>query len=58
MVAKIATGEIEDTKPKAKDEAAANLGRKGAQARSAKLSPEKRAEIARKAALSRWKHHK
>jgi hypothetical protein len=41
-----------------KDPAAVALGRrgglKGGKARAAKLSPEKRAEIARKAAQSRW----
>jgi hypothetical protein len=44
--------------PKKKNPAAVALGRlggkKGGKARAAKLSPEKRAEIARKAALSRW----
>jgi hypothetical protein len=59
MVAKIATGEIEDRKPdSAKEKAAVDLGRrgglKGGKARAAKMSPEKRAEIARKAARSRW----
>jgi hypothetical protein len=42
----------------AKDPAAVALGRKGGlvggKARAAKLSPEKRAEIARKAAAARW----
>jgi hypothetical protein len=41
--------------------AAALLGRqgglKGGKARSEKLSPERRAEIARKAAMSRWAKH-
>jgi hypothetical protein len=51
-VAKIATGEIEDTRRQ--ESAAAELGHKGGKARSAKLSPQRRAEIARKAAHSRW----
>jgi hypothetical protein len=60
MVAKIATGEIEETTPDpAKDPAAVALGKrgglKGGKARASKLSPEKRAEIARKAAESRWR---
>ena len=38
------------------DEAAAAMGRKGAAARAAKLTPEQRAEIARKAAAKRWGH--
>ena len=55
-VAKIATGEIEDKHlDDGKDKAAQELGRKGGQARAKKLSKERRAEIARKAAASRWK---
>jgi hypothetical protein len=52
-VAKIATGEIEEDAEK-KESAAAELGRKGGKARAEKISPAKRKEIARKAALSRW----
>jgi general stress protein YciG len=37
-----------------KDQAAVALGRKGGMARAKALSPEKRAEIARKAAAKRW----
>jgi hypothetical protein len=51
-----ATGEIE--KPKRKNPAAVALGRlggaKGGKARADKLSPERRKEIAAKAALARW----
>lgn len=55
-VAKIATGEVEeDTDKPAKNPAAAELGRLGGQARAKKLSKKRRAEIARKAAASRWK---
>lgn len=52
MVAKIATGEIDETTELFS--AAAELGRKGGKARAAKMSPERRAEIARKAAQKRW----
>jgi hypothetical protein len=52
MVAKIATGEIVDNSRPNSDASA--LGRKGGQARAAKLSPKKRKEIARKAAKTRW----
>ena len=54
-VMRIATGEeVEDYgEAPPKDEAAA-IGRKGAAARAAKLTPERRAEIARKAAAKRW----
>lgn len=56
-VARIATGEeTEDTPPDdGKDPAAKALGKKGGAARAKSLSPEKRAEIAKKAAASRWK---
>ncbi len=52
MVAKIATGEIEDERELSS--AAAELGRKGGKARAEKMSPERRAEIARNAAAQRW----
>ena len=52
MVAKIATSEIEETIELSS--AAAELGRKGGKARAAKMTPERRAEIARKAAAKRW----
>jgi hypothetical protein len=58
MIAKIATGEIEDKVPSPEDEgkdpAAVALGRKGGQARAAALGKRKRKEIARNAAVSRW----
>jgi hypothetical protein len=53
MIAKIATGEIEDTRELSS--AAAELGRKGGKARAAAMPPERRSEIARKAAATRWK---
>ena len=37
-----------------KDQAAAQLGRKGGAARAKSLSPEQRAEIAKKGASARW----
>jgi hypothetical protein len=60
MVARIATGEVEERACESeKDAAAVSLGRrgglKGGKARAAKMSPEKRAEIARKAAATRWR---
>ncbi len=52
---KIATGEIdEDIEDDGKDKAAVELGRKGGKARAEKMSPERRAEIAKKAAAKRW----
>lgn len=58
MVAKIATGEITESEATeaddGKDPAAKALGAKGGKARAAKMDPERRAEIARKAAAKRW----
>lgn len=57
-----ATGEAPREEPpveREKDPAAVELGRrgglKGGKARASKLSPERRAEIARKAAATRWR---
>ncbi|RIK94250.1 MAG: RNA-binding protein [Proteobacteria bacterium] len=56
MVARIATGEVkEKTTDDGKDAAAVALGRKGGKARAKAMTPEKRAEIAKKAAHVRWK---
>jgi len=60
MIAQIATGEIEDItkEDNGKNPAAVALGKlggkKGGQARAASLTPEKRKEIAQKAAAKRW----
>jgi hypothetical protein len=59
MIAKIATGEIEDvTTDDGKNAAAVALGRMGGRARASTLSAKRRKEIARKAAASRWKPQK
>lgn len=58
-VARIATGEEEDDFGKTddgKDKAAQSLGRRGGKARAEKLSAKKRSEIAKKAAVKRWKN--
>ncbi len=56
MIARIATGEIADTpEDDGKDKAAQEMGRKGGKARAVSMTPERRAEIARKAAAIRWK---
>jgi hypothetical protein len=59
LIADIATGEVEQKDPnEGKDPAAVSLGRKGGlkggKARAAKLTPEQRSEIAKKAAQKRW----
>lgn len=54
-VARIATGEVEDTPTDdSKDPAAKALGAKGGAARAKAMAPERRAEIAKKAAEKRW----
>jgi hypothetical protein len=54
---KILTGEIEETIPDdGKDQAAKALGKKGGAARAKGMTPERRAEIAKKAAERRWKN--
>ena len=53
-IAKIATGEIEDERDEDISSAAAELGRKGGRKRAESLSPERRSEIAKKAAAKRW----
>ncbi len=55
-VMRIATGEETETLPTddGKDPAAKALGKKGGAARAKSVAPERRAEIARKAAQKRW----
>ena len=54
-VMRIATGEAEEEfDDDGKNKAAKALGAKGGKARAEKLTPERRAEIARKAAAARW----
>jgi hypothetical protein len=63
LIGDILTGQVEDRRPlppedPSKDQAAVALGRKGGlkggAARATKMTPERRAEIARKAAKARW----
>ena len=55
-VMEIATGQREEEfEDNRKDPAAQALGAKGGKARAAKLTPEQRREIAKKAARTRWK---
>ena len=54
-IARIATGEESDTpEDDGKDKGAQEMGRKGGKARASSMTPERRAEIARKAAAKRW----
>lgn len=55
-VMRIATGEeIDDKTDDGKDKAAVSLGQRGGKARAEALSKKRRAEIATKAAKTRWK---
>lgn len=58
FITDLATGQIKET-PNTKNPAAVSLGRlgglKGGKARASKMTPERRREIAQKAAKSRWK---
>lgn len=56
-VARIATGEETEELDSAKS-AAAELGSRGGKARAAGMAPERRADIARKAAKARWRYRK
>ena len=63
LIGDILTGQVEDCatvspEDKIKDQSAVSLGRrgglKGGKARAAKMSPQRRIEMARKAAKARW----
>jgi hypothetical protein len=57
-IGRIATGEIEDDirtpEAEGKDPAAVSMGKRGGKARAENMTPERRTEIAKKAARKRW----
>jgi hypothetical protein len=56
MIARIATGEVDEARPDdGNDSAAKALGKRGGVARAKSMTPERRAGIARLAASARWK---
>jgi hypothetical protein len=55
LIGDIATSQVEDAVEDGKNPIAAEIGRKGGEARAANLSKRKRAEIAKKGARARWK---
>ena len=59
LMVDILTGEVEDRErtpeERGVDPAASAMGKRGGPARAASMTPERRAEIAKKAAKSRWK---
>ena len=55
-VIRVLTGEADNAAPDdGKDKAAQAMGRKGGAARAAAMTPERRTEIAKKAAAKRWR---
>lgn len=56
-VMRVLTGEADDAPPDdGKDKAAQSMGRRGGAARAASMTPERRSEIAKKAAAKRWEN--
>jgi hypothetical protein len=55
LIGDILTGQVEDQKVDGKNAAAAELGSRGGNARAAKMTAERRSEIAKKGAKSRWR---
>jgi len=55
LIVDIATGEAENVKPAPPDKARRSGGLKGGKARAKKLSSKRRRDIAKRAALSRWR---
>ena len=53
-VMRIATGEEEEDSAPIASAAAVYMGKRGGAARAATMTPERRAEVARKAAAKRW----
>lgn len=53
LITDLATGEATDP-PDTRDQAAVALGSKGGAARAGNMTPERRREIAKKAASKRW----
>ena len=58
LMVDILSGQVVDAVDDGKNTAAAEMGKKGAAARARSVTPERRAEIARKAAASRWNRPK
>ena len=59
MIVDLSTGQVEDREPtpeeRGVDPAASAMGKKGGPARAASMTPERRSEIAKAAAASRWR---
>lgn len=57
LASAIVQSSVSETEEVEVDEDAVESGREGGKRRAEKLSPERRSEIARKAAEARWKKH-
>ena len=57
MIVGLATGQTAAAVPPKRNEAAAELGRKGGAARAKKLTKKQRVEIAKKGAKERWREN-
>ena len=55
LIGDIATGQVQDAVEDKRDPAAVQMGTKGGKSRAAKLTQERRREIAKRAARARWK---
>ncbi len=55
LMVDIMIGQVPDAMDDGKDAGAAEMGRTGAAARASSMTPERRAEIAKKAAAARWR---
>ena len=55
LMVDIATGDVQEPEENPQAVRARNAGKHGGPARAAKLTPEKRSEIASRAASARWK---
>jgi len=54
LIVDIATGQVEDREPDQEETPAIKLAKQGGKARAAKLSVQRRREIAQQAAEARW----
>lgn len=54
LIAKIATGEVDDERDERLSSAASEMGRRGGKKRAENMTLERRAQIAKAAAIKRW----
>lgn len=54
LIGDIATGQVVDKVEDGKDAAASSMGKRGGDARAARMTPQERTEAAKKAVAARW----